>query len=290
MEHIEKDSENPSSASLSIAELVAQAASEVVDTQRSELFAHYTFVPDYGMWWSERERLYYDPNSHIFSSPDTGKYFYHDGEDYQPYSTQPSQPEKPKWQGGKKFERAAIRLLGFERVSAMDQCEVESTEVVLDLVERCVFLAGESSPRKKRPGMGHARAGRVDYAYHGGGYVDLDLPDEDFHFQPRTGMDEGEESESDDEGGRCAEYEAAELERRRFEGCKILYRVSQNYTAESGVFKSGYTKDLIYLRPFELFILSPFHHKEHRLKLRLTLALQDVYLSLIMFLCTFTHL
>lgn len=213
--------------------MVAQAAAEVVEAQRTELFSSYNYVAEYSMYWSEVERLYYDPTRQLFSSPDTGKHFYHDGTQYQSYEPVKAEEKKPQWSSAK-FKRRAKKLFGDEAISKMEeggeggeegQTQIDAMETVLDLVERCLFLAGDSKGIK-RPGKGTNRGqSKRNVESQGrrmGGYIDLDMPlgedDYQYTFTCGDGSQElavsSESEETDDEDY----YAAMEVERRRMEG------------------------------------------------------------------------
>ncbi len=126
------------------------------------------------------------------------------------------------------FRKRTLKLLGGgdaeEQLSAMSQLEVDVTEVVLDLVERCSFLADRQRRGPKRRKTAEIRHQPNHLERH---YVDLDEPGiGEIYYEQRPARQQiggnlvGDgQSTSDEEEEMDEDYYAQlEMERRRAEG------------------------------------------------------------------------
>ncbi|KAL3071515.1 hypothetical protein niasHT_031879 [Heterodera trifolii] len=149
---------------LSIAEMVTQAAAQVVQQQHSDQLASLGFrwADEWALFYNAETGYFYEPNSALFSHPsaphlcykfnaDTGQYDQIGGDGSAAgaqIESSASSSGTPKW-SKRAFRRRANRILGDDFVQNAGQEEVDVAELTLDLVDRCSFLVGGECYEKR---------------------------------------------------------------------------------------------------------------------------------------------
>uniref|UniRef100_A0A914E9H5 Angiogenic factor with G patch and FHA domains 1 n=1 Tax=Acrobeloides nanus TaxID=290746 RepID=A0A914E9H5_9BILA len=122
-----------SDVGLSIADMVAQAASEVLTEQ---LLPGYVYYQEYGMYYNHESGYFYDQNTSLFYHPSTQCYYYFNDQtqSYEVHSQVASQNESDKKWKKKKYLKRAKKLFGEPKISDMEQENVDILEVLFDLI------------------------------------------------------------------------------------------------------------------------------------------------------------
>uniref|UniRef100_A0A915CQU6 OCRE domain-containing protein n=1 Tax=Ditylenchus dipsaci TaxID=166011 RepID=A0A915CQU6_9BILA len=126
------DSQNQacSSASISIAEMIAQTANEFISEQ---VPAGFTYCAEYSMYYNLESGYYYDSINCLFYHPNTQCYYR--------YNHQSNIVQPTKWIK-KKSKKRAQKLLKIED-HELDQLQVDVLECLFEVVDKCAFLAGD---------------------------------------------------------------------------------------------------------------------------------------------------
>ncbi|UMM31420.1 hypothetical protein L5515_012901 [Caenorhabditis briggsae] len=117
---------------ISLEEMLREAANEVL---QSRIPHGYVLIPDYGQYWSEEQRMYYDPNTELFSRPDDETVYQlnADGTEF----VLVERRKKTYW-SSRCYKRRANELLGEREFKKFDQNDVNICEIALGMVDKVV--------------------------------------------------------------------------------------------------------------------------------------------------------
>uniref|UniRef100_A0A7E4ZU93 G-patch domain-containing protein n=1 Tax=Panagrellus redivivus TaxID=6233 RepID=A0A7E4ZU93_PANRE len=157
-------------AAMSIADMITQAASEVM---AENYLPGYVYVDAYQAYYNAETKMYYYPQNSMYYDTVKGCYLQYNrlACKYVPV-VQAVQKPKTRW-SKKRFRNKAISYFGRTELETFDQHNIDVFECVSDLVDRVSFLAGDDEETRLRHerkfGFGNVRAdedGLDDYVAH----------------------------------------------------------------------------------------------------------------------------